>query len=210
MADVNDQLKKVGEMYSKNIKDIGQKSSAVGWNTSDCQSLRFDKLTSYIIDKSYSVNDYGCGFGSHLKYLTNDLGHDVQVYNGYDISEEMLESAKIYLDYYKGDLLLKKQSIIDTEADYSFVSGTFNVRFESSEKLWEDFIKKKLVEINLHSTKGFSFNMLTSYADWEEPHLYYGNPNYWFDYCKKNFSKKVSLLHDYDLWEWTITVIKES
>jgi hypothetical protein len=108
----------------------------------------------------------------------------------------------------KSELNLKNESSMDTLADYSTVSGTFNVKFESGESNWEEFIKSKLEEMNKYSKQGFSFNMLSTYVDWQEPHLYYGDPTSWFKFCKINFSKKVSLFHDYDLYEWTIVVIK--
>ncbi|MFN3701554.1 MAG: class I SAM-dependent methyltransferase [Alphaproteobacteria bacterium] len=206
---ITEQLKKIESMYSNNMRDMGTTSKAVGWNSEDCQSLRFTKLSSIIDDNGpYSVNDYGCGYGAHLRFLTETLGHDVTAYNGYDISKDMLSSARDNLSAFTGSLNLQQAENITTEADYSFVSGTFNVRFEAPREEWEDFMRAKLDEINRHSRKGFSFNVLTSYADWEETHLYYGDPSYWFDYCKKNFSRAVSLLHDYPLWEWTMIVRK--
>ena len=90
-----------------------------------------------------------------------------------------------------------------------FISGIFNVKFDSNDDMWEEFIKNTLVNVNENSIKGFAFNSLTSYVDYKESHLYYADPMYFFDFCKKNFSKKVSLLHDYDLWEWTIIVKKD-
>ena len=57
-------------------------------------------------------------------------------------------------------------------------------------------------------SKGISFNLLTKYADYEADNLYYGDPLYFFDYCKRNLSKYVTLLHDYELYEWTILVKK--
>jgi len=120
----------------------------------------------------------------------------------------MLKTAKDYLEFYDGDLHLIESNELKTKADYSFVSGTFNVRFEADDKQWIQFIEEKLNELNKFSERGFSFNLLTSYVDWKEPHLYYGDPCYWFDYCKRYFSKRVTLLHDYPLWEWTIIVKK--
>ena len=73
---------------------MGSHSSAVGWNTKEGQILRFHKLSDHIIETSYSVNDYGCGYGSHLIFLENTLGHTITTYNGYDISQEMLDVAK--------------------------------------------------------------------------------------------------------------------
>ena len=64
--------------------------------------------------------------------------------------------------------------------------------------------------MNEKSLKGFAFNCLTSYVDYKEDHLYYGNPLFFFDFCKKNFSKYVTLIHDYKLYEWTMLVVKES
>jgi hypothetical protein len=60
------------------------------------------------------------------------------------------------------------------------------------------------------SIRGFSFNVLTKYIDHEfmRPHLYYADPCYLFDYCKRNFGSGVALLHDYDLNDFTIIVRK--
>ncbi len=55
-----------------------------------------------------------------------------------------------------------------------------------------------------------AFNLLTSYSDKDmmRPDLYYGDPLFYFDYCKRNFSQNVALLHDYGLFEFTILVKK--
>ena len=39
--------------------------------------------------------------------------------------------------------------------------------------------------------------------------LYYADPLFFFDYCKNYFSEKITLIHDYDLYEFTILVKKE-
>jgi len=191
------------------LTEHGDQSKAVGWSTSDSQELRFEKLTQVIpkMTDSFSVNDYGCGYGAHLEYLLQKQ-YSVTGYNGYDLSEEMLSKSKDRLKGFDGDLTLINSSKISTSADFTFVSGTFNVRFESTYDEWKKFIEETLHMINESSNLGFSFNLLSKYVDWEEPHLFYGDPCYWFDYCKVNFSKEVSLLHDYPLYEWTILVKK--
>tara|TARA_X000001036_G_C20515973_1_gene740105 strand:+ start:334 stop:960 length:627 start_codon:yes stop_codon:yes gene_type:complete len=205
----NDTLKKIEDLYTANLLSKGKTSAAVGWNTNESQELRFEKLNSVIDDSSPSIriNDFGCGYGAHLQYLEK-CDYRIKQYNGYDISKPMLKSANENLATFKGDLKLINSSEIITKADYTFVSGTFNVRFDDNDKAWINFIKNKLEEINCFSEKGFSFNLLTTYVDYKEPHLFYGDPCYWFNYCKKHYSKKVSLLHDYDLWEWTMIVKK--
>lgn len=207
---IDGQLQKIEAMYSDNLKRLGADSRSVGWNTEACQKLRFSKLAALVDSGTpFSINDFGCGFGSILDFFENDLDCKVSKYHGYDISKEMLDAAREKLAGYpseKIDLIQSKD--ISTIADYSFVSGTFNVKFDATYEEWEAYIAQCLNNLNENSTKGFAFNLLTSYVDWEESHLFYGKSTYWFDYCKKNFSKKVSLLHDYDLWEWTILVKK--
>ena len=38
--------------------------------------------------------------------------------------------------------------------------------------------------------------------------LYYADPMYLFDYCKRHFAKDVALLHDYSLYDFTLIVRK--
>lgn len=93
-------------------------------------------------------------------------------------------------------------------ADYSIASGIFNVRFERTDEEWLAVILETLRNMNAFSTRGFSFNLLTTYADYRREHLYYGDPCFFFDHCKREFSKRVALHHDTQLFEWTVTVLK--
>jgi hypothetical protein len=40
--------------------------------------------------------------------------------------------------------------------------------------------------------------------------LYYADPLWLFDYCKRNLSKQVALLHDYGMYDFTILVRREA
>ena len=61
------------------------------------------------------------------------------------------------------------------------------------------------------SRKGFASNFLTKYSDANkmQADLYYADPLYLFDYCKRIFSKNVALLHDYRIYDFTILVRKD-
>ena len=202
-------LDKISNLYSDNLARYGDESKAVGWSTPDSQLLRFEKLSQVVPCSSseISINDYGCGYGAHLSYLLENR-YSISQYNGYDLSEEMLAKSRERLKGFNGHLNMLNSSEISTQADFTFVSGTFNVCFESNAEEWKGFIEKTLIEINEFSKCGFSFNLLSKYVDWKEPHLFYGDPCHWFNFCKRNFSRSVSLLHDYPLYEWTILVRK--
>jgi hypothetical protein len=93
-------------------------------------------------------------------------------------------------------------------ADYTVASGIFNVRLDVSDSAWKDYVFRELETLAGLSRRGFSFNMLTSYSDADKmrPDLYYGDPRFFFDHCKRRYSRNVALLHDYGLYEFTIIV----
>lgn len=207
---VDKTLSKIEHLYSDNLADMGLTSEAVGWPDKEKQEMRFNKLSSIInsSQKKLEINDLGCGYGAHLNYLSNSLGLNISKYNGYDISVPMLEAAKSHLKHYCGSLNLLNSPNLNTVANYTFVSGTFNVKFEENRRLWEDYIKNHLLDMDKFSTDGFAFNLLTSHVDWMNQDLYYGDPGEWLEFCLKNFGSSVTLIHNYPLYEWTIHVNK--
>jgi len=82
---------------------------------------------------------------------------------------------------------------------------------EYSDIQWLPYILSTLDVMNKKSRLGFAFNMLTKYSDpgYMKKKLYYADPCFIFDYCKRNYSRNVALLHDYDLYEFTIRVLKQ-
>ncbi len=198
----------VEELYTNNLKEYGITSTSVGWPNPEDHRLRFDKLLgSFDLKTPFSLNDLGCGYGAVLNYF-NENRLPVEHYYGYDISQEMLDSL-VPSNY--SDIIIERfcSPNLSTCADFSIASGIFNVKFEESEEDWLKHILQTLSCLNEFSSRGFSFNLLTSYVDFKRDHLYYGDPLFFFDYCKKNFSNYVTLLHDYKLWEWTVVVKKE-
>ena len=74
---------------------------------------------------------------AHLEFLVKKYQLNVAAYNGYDISVDMLKEAKNNLEWFDGKLNLIDDSNIHTKADFTFVSGTFNVRFDSTDAEWK-------------------------------------------------------------------------
>ncbi|HEV7377712.1 MAG TPA: class I SAM-dependent methyltransferase [Pyrinomonadaceae bacterium] len=210
-SELTEALSGIAQLYEKSLSDHGLSSKSVGWKDEDSQLLRFDKLVSVIASRhaaeEISVSDFGCGYGAMFNYLDDLAGVRLGKYYGYDISEEMLTAAKRSVADPRAEFI--QSSEVKTEADYSFVSGTFNVKLEASDEAWAEHVKKVLVNLASTSRKGFAFNLLSTYVDWKQDHLFYADPFLFFDFCKRNISPYVSLLHDYPLYEWTIIVRKK-
>ena len=201
-------LAKVSALYTESLAAHGPSAKAIGWRDEETRVLRYDKLANVLGDDRgpLSVIDWGCGYGGLFTYLTDARGVDVTRYDGYDLSAEMIAAATQQIG--SGRVRLIQSDVIGDEADYSFVSGTFNVRYEATDDEWLAYVTGTLDSLWERSQKGIAFNLLSTYVDWKEPHLYYGDPTAFFDYCKRRFSKKVSLFHDYPLYEWTMAVYR--
>jgi SAM-dependent methyltransferase len=201
-------ISKISKYYGEKICKFGSNARGVDWKDEYSQILRFKELTKIISDDApITINDLGCGYGALYLYLNQQTSVKVSRYYGYDISEDMLANAKSLIND-RAVSFIKSDRIL-TNADYSLASGVFNVKLDTDTKIWEEFIIDTLFNMNERSTRGFAFNCLTSYVDYKMDHLYYGNPLFFFDFCKKKISKYATLIHDYELYEWTILVRKE-
>jgi hypothetical protein len=94
--------------------------------------------------------------------------------------------------------------------DYIIASGIFNLRGGNDAQSWARYILETLDEMHAFARRGFSFNLLTRYSDpgYMRPDLYYADPGFFFDYCKTRFARNVALLHDYEIYDFTILVRK--
>lgn len=201
-------LNKVNYYYSQKIIKNGATPQGVDWNSVESQNLRFDVLSNLINTKEpFSILDYGCGFGSMFQYFQQKYS-DFK-YTGFDISQQMInEALKLHANNPSSSWVNSLEE--NSRFDFTIASGIFNVKLETSNSEWLDYIISTLHKLDRCSIKGFSFNILTKYSDKEymKEYLYYADPLYIFDYCKLNFSRNVALLHDYELYEFTIVVRK--
>lgn len=204
-------LQDVNRYYSSKVKEFGVTPQGVDWNGSVSQELRFEQLMKAVPAEArqepFSLNDIGCGYGALLSYLQQQgLQAD---YHGFDVSAAMIDAAlKEHVNVPAA--VFEVSDACSRVADYSVASGIFNVRQETPHDAWEAYICGVLESMDACSRKGFAFNCLTSYSDLEymRDYLYYGDPCFYFDFCKRKFSGQVALLHDYGLYEFTLLVRK--
>jgi hypothetical protein len=195
--------------FNDKLKTFGSTSRGVDWNSAEAQERRFEQLNR-IIDKQkkFSLIDYGSGFGSLYDYL-RDLGHQVN-YFGFDFLPEMVaQGYELHPDDPNCHFTTRAQDL--PVVDYVVASGIFNIRLNTSDSAWVDYILNVLTRMDSLSQRGFAFNMLTKYSDPEymKPQLYYADPAFFFDHCKRLYARNVALLHDYGLYDFTILVRKE-
>jgi SAM-dependent methyltransferase len=206
MHELSPMLQNVAQYYNEKISTHGRTPQGVDWKSAESQAMRFDQLLRLIRPEgSFTINDYGCGYGALVDYLEN-RNHQFR-YRGFDVSERMLTEARQSHEQESHCEFFSEKCQL-SPADYTVASGIFNVKLDTPESEWLEYILATLKEFVGLSRKAFAFNALTIYSDPEfmRHHLYYANPLQLFDYCQKTFSRMVSLLHDYPLYEFTIVV----
>jgi len=207
-------IKETAKYFDEKVVEHGCSPLGVDWNSEEAQNTRLDQVLKILpetVSGEISINDIGSGYGAVIPLLETIFEGTPFKYFGYDISKEMVNSAGKEFDN-KANI---KFSLIEglediSSADYSIASGIFNMKQGFSDEEWLQYIFDSLNIINEFSVKGFSFNMLTHYSDkdYMRSDLYYADCCKIFDYCKKTFSRNVALLHDYDLYDFTILVRK--
>jgi SAM-dependent methyltransferase len=196
----------VASYYAEKLVTHGNTPRGVDWNSEESQQLRFDQLLRVVEgDKQEcSVLDYGCGYGALAGRLIT-AGSRFH-YIGFDVCTPMVQAARTALPDPRCIFTDREDEL--PQVDYAVASGIFNVRLEATEGQWHEHIEATLAKLAEHSRKGFAFNMLTRYADSElmRDYLYYADPGRYFRLCKERWSRNVTLLHDYGLYEFTIVV----
>jgi SAM-dependent methyltransferase len=201
-------LDHVKSYFDKRIREHGASPRGSDWNSETSQNIRFDQLLRVVEAQTFSILDYGCGYGALADYLVT-RGFDADYY-GYDILESAIETARQAHQDASHRTFFTDKSKLPT-CDYTVASGIFNFRGEQSLEEWTEYVLGVLDEFNRLSRRGFSSNFLTKYSDAEKmrPDLYYADPLFLFDHCKRNFSRNVALLHDYRLYDFTLVIRKD-
>src|SRR5262249_48701582 len=148
----------------------------VDWNSPESQTLRFEQLLRVCdLSQPFSINDYGCGYGALAGYLTSRGG--AFCYCGFDLSPEMIAQARARYGA-GGNYKVFTDEPQLPPADYTVASGIFNVKLQTTEAEWEEYVLHTLGKIAALSDRGFAVNMLTKYSDQEHMRqdLYYADP----------------------------------
>jgi SAM-dependent methyltransferase len=194
--------------YRDRFRAHGPTPQGVDWNGAQTQRVQFDVLLDVVsFDRPVSLNDLGCGYGALADHLMD--AHPTVRYRGYDLNVEMIDVARArhagreQVSFHVADRPLET-------ADYGIASGIYTLRLGRTDDECFADMTASLDALDATSEAGFAFNCLTSYSDADrmKDYLYYPDPRDVFDLCKRRYARNVALLHDYDLYGFTMLVRK--
>ena len=202
-------LAPIAALYRYRLLECGPTARGVFWKNESGQRLRFEVLLGVIDVEDeqggITITDLGSGYGAFFEFLADQPVMQNSRYYGYDISGAMVLTAQRRIHDSRATF---EQSMLATrEADYSFVSGTYNMKLDESDRDWAAYVEESLKELWSKTRKGLAFNMLcTTTKNRKEKDLYYADWKVFRDFCEKELSPHVTVLRDYPLAEWTIYV----
>lgn len=198
-------LAPVAVAYNRRLDEWGPQARGVFWRNEEGQRLRFEVLARALdgAPAGSSVNDLGCGYGALFDFLADHPALAGGNFYGYDISEDMIETAKARVPDPRARFV---QALVATEtADFSFVSGTFNMNLDADVTAWKEYIEASLAHLWSRTRVALGFNMLAG-NDFNREGLFYAEPRRFLEFCKNRLNPSAVLIDDYPLQEWTIIV----
>ncbi|HUP60165.1 MAG TPA: class I SAM-dependent methyltransferase [Thermoanaerobaculia bacterium] len=194
--------------YEAKLDCFGATARGVDWKDEASQRKRFDQLVRVLrLDQHrepFSVVDFGCGYGALRRYLQEqELPFS---YTGYDRSEKMIAAARLM--HPEGAFTTDWTVVPDS--DFVVATGVFNVRLDLPDDVWRDHVIQSLEAMASKARVGLAADFLTSHADADRKRadLYYADPAVIFDWYMRSVSRWVALLHDSDLYEFTVAAVR--
>ena len=204
-------LTPITHAYERRLSQYGNDPRGVFWQNKEYQFKRFEIL-SHIFDpadnsNTISIHDFGCGYGALFEYLADKPIMKNAQYIGTDMSSQMITAARKKIDDPRAEF--RRHLMAIDAADYTLVSGTFNMHLGQDEEEWEDYIKASLLQLWSKTRVGLAFNMLRDDAEYLYDGLFYINGHDLFDFCSTRLSPNVEIQNDSPLPDWTFFVRKQ-
>jgi SAM-dependent methyltransferase len=185
------------------LAKYGPTIEAIASGNVERHNLRFKVSTDIGIKNGHSVLDLGCGFADYYQYLC-DNAVDVN-YSGYDINPSLIKNAAERfpnLDLQVKDILLEDFP----QFDYIVSSSCFNLPLTDQDNY--EFVAAILQKCYQHAIIGVSIDFNSYYVDFKSEEGFHYNPERVFGIAK-GITKRVTLRHDYPLFEFAIYMFKD-
>ena len=201
-------LEPVLASFEKRVAQFGADPRSAFWKDAEWQKRRYDIL-SRLFDEpdrlgGISITDFGCGYGAFFDYLADRPVMKNSRYTGIDMSAAMIEEANARIRDTRATF--QSQLIATETADYTVVSGTYNMNLGANRDEWADYVKASLEQLWSKTTKAMGFNMLRFDAPDQYPGLYYADGMEFVKFCNETLSPDITYTDDRPLPDWTIII----
>ena len=125
------------QTYENRFKVFGSEAQGVFWKNRDFQHRRFKILTDIFenseTNSPISIHDFGSGYGAFFDYLKNLPIMKNGKFLGTDLSMVMIKHAQKRTNDPRARFVC--DAVPSEVNDYTFASGTFNLKMSQEDKL---------------------------------------------------------------------------
>lgn len=198
-----DDLEYVINRYQERIKQFGLGIESLNSGGAEKQRVRHAVHACALRGPRPLVLDIGCGLGDFYRFLveTNRPCNFV----GYDIVPEYVEACRQGFP----EARFERRNVLEEGIEGSFdsvvMSQVLNNRYAHSNNL--EVMKEAIRLAFEHAQVSVSIDMMSTYAEYTIPELFYYNPEAMFRYAK-SLARRVVIRHDYRCAEFTIQLYR--
>ena len=178
---------RIADHYRSLLQAHGDSHEAAQYSSRDSQEARYAVLAGVGDLRGARVLDFGCGTG-HLATWLQGRGIDCR-YTGVDIVTEFFPHARAKHPGHRFGTLADFEG---ERFDYVLVSGVFNNRIDDN----AGFLENTLRDLFARTDRGLAFNLMSAYVDYQDPDLWYAEPEAVFGLVKR-LTPFVTLRNDY-------------
>lgn len=175
------------EHYRGLLKRHGDSYETAQYSSRESQEARYEILTQVGNLQNTRILDFGCGSG-HLATFLQERRFQCE-YTGVDIVEDFFPIARTkHPDCRFG----RWEEFQNERFDYILISGVFNNRMADNHSFFVDTIRMLFSACN----QALSFNLMSTYVDFQDPNLWYISPQEVFTFVKE-LTPYVTIRNDY-------------
>jgi cyclopropane fatty-acyl-phospholipid synthase-like methyltransferase len=200
-------LKKVIETYSEAYRKHGRSLASL-LLPKGRQNERFSVLTSAMQGSSFSVLDFGCGFGDLKVFLDRNF-REVR-YTGVDVMPDFIKECRDIHGPQTDFRLIEGYRDIAHTFDYVVVSGVFNTLYHDTREQHWAAVQDIMRHLFAHTRRAFAFDFMTDQVDFTAPGAFHQNPMEAYRFAHGELSRRVKLDQSYLPYEFAFIVHKDA
>jgi SAM-dependent methyltransferase len=205
-------LTPVALAYERRLKRFGDTPKGVFWKNAEWQRRRYEILVRIFDDAAneggVTIHDFGCGYGALFDFLVDHPAMRSSSYIGTDMCKGMVETASERIDDPRA-LFVRHLTATET-ADFTFVSGTFNMHMGADTEEWATYVRESLLRLWKRTRRGLAFNLLSISASEKYDGLYYATPEDYLEFAREHMDPSAELIVEPPLPDFTIFARKPS
>ncbi|HQN18436.1 MAG TPA: class I SAM-dependent methyltransferase [Syntrophobacteraceae bacterium] len=207
--DFKNTISTIKDIYDRLVEQHGDSLISVQ-RPKGRQDIIFDALMGITNSREFSFLDVGCGVGHLLEYF---IKNESKVkYTGIDVSLKMIEICRNKFSgnedtYFHSCNLFELPGL--NAFDYVGLSGTLNNNPEQLPyQKYLSYVTHTIDHMFRLCRVGISFNLMTTYVDYQTPGAFYANPVDIIEFVR-TLTRRFVLRCDYMPYEFTVYAYKD-